>query len=325
MRLRSGMMLLAGQFVLLGVTLELLGRIVDPLGISYYPESARFFDRLIVEEPIGYRLPPNMDDRFWGVSVKTNSLGMRDREVNTPKPIGERRVMLIGDSGVFSLGVEYEDSIPAQLERALNQDATPGIRYRTLNMGVPSYNTEQQLTQLERLGLSLEPDCALLYFAANDIEPKMWVYEKRRNPLVNLAQRSYAASISFILARRLRMVAGGGNPELIQYSSFAEGNPRWQAIAKSLKSISERLKERGVPLLVVASGEDDEPHVKLLRDVANQDGFGFEQLEVLSSESEWSRNPEKFVNSPIDHHCNPLGCKVLATEFARLLENAEML
>jgi hypothetical protein len=53
--------------------------------------------------------------------------------------------MLIGHSVVLSLGFEYEESVPAQLERLLNKQAAPGTRYRTLNMGVPSYNAEQEL------------------------------------------------------------------------------------------------------------------------------------------------------------------------------------
>src|SRR5688572_25052962 len=55
------------------VALEAVERIVDPFGISYYPETARFFDRMILEEPIGYRLPPGMHERFWGTTVSVNS------------------------------------------------------------------------------------------------------------------------------------------------------------------------------------------------------------------------------------------------------------
>jgi hypothetical protein len=32
-------------------------------------------------------------------------------------------------------------------------------------------------------------------FSSNDVEPKMWVFERRDSPLVNLAQRSYALSL----------------------------------------------------------------------------------------------------------------------------------
>ena len=43
--------------------------------------------------------------------------------------------MMLGDSVVFSLGVEYEDSIPYHLERLLNDTHTGSRRYRTLEHG----------------------------------------------------------------------------------------------------------------------------------------------------------------------------------------------
>lgn len=318
---RTGLLALL-QLVLAGATLEILGRAIDPLGISYYPESARFFDRLIIGEPLGYRLPPGMSEEFWGVSVETNSIGLRDREVATPKPASERRVMMLGDSGVFSLGVEYEDSIPARLEGILNQSAPEGVHYRTLNMGVPSYNTEQELVQLEEVGLPLEPDVVILYFATNDIEPKMWVFEKRRNPLVDLAQRSYAASISYILFRRVSSLVFGLEPALIQYSSFAPDHPRWIAIEKSLTKMSRLLRDRSIPFIVFTAGEDSDPHLSLLRAVGDSEGFPVVRLSVLSKGSEWAANPAKFVNSAIDNHCNPVGCKLVAAEMARLISEA---
>lgn len=325
MRFDRTLALIAMQLVLLFATLEILGRVLDPLGISYYPESARFFDRLIRDEPLGYRLPPSMTDEFWGVEIRTNSIGMRDREVTIPKPATERRVMVLGDSGAFSLGVEYEDSIPAQLEDVLNEQASEGVRYRTLNMGVPSYNTEQQLSQLETLGLSLQPDLVVLYFSTNDIEPRMWVFEKRKNPLVNLAQRSYAASIGFILLRRAAALANGHGPELIQYSSFAPGNPRWLAIEASLSAIARHLSNRSIPFLVVTAGEEGDAHMVLLRRLGEASGFPVGRLDAVSKGSKWAANPEPFVNSPIDHHCNPRGCRLIAEDFARLMAAAGMM
>ena len=189
------LLFLVMQIVLIFVLTEILARILDPAGISYYPETASLLDQMIIEEPIGYRFPPNMSGRFHGVHVQTNSLGLRDREIPTIKSPAEYRILMMGDSVVFGMGVEFEDSIPFQLEHLLNQEAGQDRRYRTVNMGVPSYNTEQELIQLRDVGLSLEPDLVLLFFIPNDIEPKMWVFEKRRNPAADLAQRSYAASL----------------------------------------------------------------------------------------------------------------------------------
>ncbi len=113
------------QLLILFVVVELASRLVDPLGISFYPESAAYFDTLILEEPIGYRNAPGLEGEFWGAPVSINSLGMRDREVDAQPADHEFRVLLLGDSVPFGLGVSYEDSIPHRLEELLNESAKP--------------------------------------------------------------------------------------------------------------------------------------------------------------------------------------------------------
>jgi lysophospholipase L1-like esterase len=228
--------------------------------------------------------------------------------------------MLLGDSLVFSSGVAYEDSIPAQLERELNRQAPAGRHYRTLNMGVPSYNTEQELVQLETVGLGLEPDAVALYFATNDIEPRMWVYARRSNPLADWAQRSYAASIATVLWQRVRSRLGSPL-EPIHYADYAPGNPRWQAIDASLRRMAQLLRERRIPFLVVSAGPPDSVHMRLLRGVGAQAGFPVEQLDG-AIDPRWAADPARFVNSATDPHCNPAGCAILAEHLARLLAQA---
>ena len=138
------------QGVIVITVLEIIARVFNPLGISYYPETARYLDTLVLEEPIGYRNRPGLQDRFYGAPVVINALGLRDREVGEKAP-GEFRILVMGDSVPFGIGVRYEDSYPHQMEVLLNEQF-PGRRFRTLNLGVPSYNTEQELIQLKSLG-----------------------------------------------------------------------------------------------------------------------------------------------------------------------------
>ena len=119
------------------LALEIAGRIWDPLGISYYPETARFMDTLIQEEPIGYRLRPGLNATFWGSKVVVSSQGLREREVPAQPLPTEFRIVMLGDSFVFGLGVEYEQALPAQLDKLLNAQHNPGRTFRTINMGLP--------------------------------------------------------------------------------------------------------------------------------------------------------------------------------------------
>ena len=216
-----------------------------------YPETARFYDSLILDEPLGYRLPPGMRARFWDTDVKINQLGMRDREVPSQKELGERRVLLIGDSVVFGVGVDYRDSIPYRLEVALNSSSPPGRHYRTLNMGVPSYNTEQEFKQLQTVGVSLLPDIAVLIFLPNDIEQRMWVYEKRKNLINNLGTTKLRSLCDLPFSSPSAPVVGLTDVIDSVRTASGRGHPRWESIADSLRQMNRLLAGIHVPLVVV--------------------------------------------------------------------------
>lgn len=316
---------IAIQAVVVLALLEVAGRVLDPLGISYYPETARFYDDLVLEEPIGYRLPPDMRGRYWGTAVDTNALGLRDREI-TPKAPGEHRIMLLGDSVIFSLGVEYEDSIPFRLEQQLNALAPPGRRYRVLNMGVPSYNTEQERIQLETLGLSLEPDAVLLMFVPNDLEKKMWVYEARANPVANLAQRSYAASLLFVAARQAGRLLRAPRDEAPGEAGAPRRHPRWPATEAALGGIAGALAARDIPFLLVSRGAEEDSHLAELRAIAARAGLRFDVIDAEADPNRVERSQAAgLLVSATNSHCNPRGCEAIARSLARLLAANGML
>lgn len=309
------------QLLVTFALLELAGRLFDPLGISYYPETARFYDDLVLGEPLGYRLPANMRGRYWGTAVDTNSIGLRDREIG-PKAPGEYRVMLLGDSVIFSLGVEYEDSIPWRLEQMLNAAGPPERRYRVLNMGVPSYNTEQERIQLETLGFALQPDAVLLMFVPNDLEPKMSVYEKRKNKVADLAQRSYAASLLFVTARQVRQAVrrmGRSSRADDAPPVPAAQDPRWQATEAALAGIAATLAQKNIPFIVVSRGAEQEPHLAMLREIAARRGFVFDVLDAEADPHRTTEDPLGLLVSRTNSHCNARGCEAIARSLQRLL------
>lgn len=320
------------QVAIVAVLIEVVARVIDPLGISYYPETARYFDTLVLEEPIGYRNRPGLDAMFYGVPVKINALGMRDREVGD-KAAGEFRLLVLGDSVPFGIGVRYEDSFPHQIEVLVNERYSDAGRFRTLNLGVPSYNTEQQLIQLETLGLTLAPDAVMLLFSANDIEPKLWVLEKRSHWYVDLTQRSYAGSLLYVLWRNLRPAlvtlllpaahVGNALPENtgVALGGYRLDSPRWQAIERSLISIHTQLKTNGIPFVLFTN--DEFPHIiGMLETVARREGFPIVNLRI-EGDSRWAgQDTRLFRNSVVDGHPSPLGNRVLAT---LMVENLEQL
>lgn len=325
----AGFMLL--QLLVIVALLEIAARFFDPLGISYYPETARYLDTLIIEEPIGYRNRPGLEGQFYGAPVHINSLGMRDREV-PEKPAGEFRLMVLGDSVPFGIGVRYEDSFPRQLEMLLNE-RHPKRRFRTLNMGVPSYNTEQELIQLQSMGLALRSDAVLLLFSNNDIEPKRWVLDKRDKWYVDLTQRSYAGSLLYVFVRDLSarfsaFAAGSGMPpqrdnSRVALDHYRTDSPRWQAIDRSLTGINALCRAHRIPFVLFTN--DEVPYiVELLERVAQRERFPIVNLNHAGDPRWAGQDPRKFRNSVIDGHPSVLGNRMLATLMAEHLDHLKI-
>ena len=324
LRLRTIVSRLGVAAVIAGITLaalEVVCRILDPIGISYYPETARWLDTLVVKEPIGYWNRPGVSGNYFGAAVRINSLGLRGPEV-PPKTPDEFRVLMMGDSFPFGLGVADEHALPATLEARLRATAGPGTDIRVINMGVVSYNSEQELRQLEELGLGLKPDLVLLAFAVNDIEPVMWVFEKRRGLVVDMAQRSYAVSLLAFIARNVKF-------KLVGYSGIALGefradSPRWQVVDRCLSRMNAHCRDAGIPFVVFVYDDLVEPR-RLVKEVGLRETFPVLDLEPALKARLAGRNPKELMNSVVDSHPNVEGNRVWAELLVDALDRQSLL
>ncbi len=91
----------------------------------------------------------------------------RDAHKPKEKPWHRYRIVSIGDSCTYGLGVKKEAPYPRVLEQLLNQKA--GFhRYEVLNLGVAGYTSYLGLTQLRKLALRFRPDLVIASFGLND-------------------------------------------------------------------------------------------------------------------------------------------------------------
>jgi lysophospholipase L1-like esterase len=98
--------------------------------------------------------------------VRINTQGMRGDEI-APKRPATKRILVLGDSFVFGVGLREEESFPAALARASHGRTDAAVE--VLNGGVPGYNLFQEVRVLARRAAALAPDAIVLAFVENDL------------------------------------------------------------------------------------------------------------------------------------------------------------
>lgn len=101
-------------------------------------------------------------DPEFSTRVTHDSHGYRSTEIPRERTPGKTRVLVLGDSFAYGIGVEDDETFSARL---LRMDP----RLEVINTGVSGYGTSQQLLLLQEEGLAFSPDVVLVAFFWNDV------------------------------------------------------------------------------------------------------------------------------------------------------------
>jgi lysophospholipase L1-like esterase len=148
-----------------------VGALVTGLGVAEVVlrfKSERPHHYMTSDPILHHRLLPNATTRVRGVELTTNSLGLRDREIEPRKPSGVFRILMLGDSFTEGGGLTLEQSVAKQVEAMLGAARCPR-RFEVINGGVSSYSPILEYLFLERVGLPLDPDFVVLNFDMTDV------------------------------------------------------------------------------------------------------------------------------------------------------------
>jgi hypothetical protein len=111
-----------------------------------------------------HKVEGQIDSAAISFNVSTHD-GLRSPPIRSPEPA--LRVLAVGDSCTFGLGVEDSETWPVQLEASLRQR---GLDAEVINAGVPGYTAFQGQRWFEARGIDLKPDVLILSFGFNDRE-----------------------------------------------------------------------------------------------------------------------------------------------------------
>ncbi len=183
-------------------------------------------------DAIIYDLRPNIDVRFQGVPVRTNSCGMRGREIAIPKSENVFRIAMLGDSYVFGWGVEEDKSFVSLLEERLNEFTGGSPRVEVLNFGVPGYSTFQEVAAFNAIGKDFDPDLVLMYFIRNDFGLPFFI-------------KNFGDSAEIVPGTTFDQMSAEGDEQLVgekRSQMFKLLNPNHQ-----IRDIAHELDEQHIP------------------------------------------------------------------------------
>jgi hypothetical protein len=185
-------------------------------------------------------------------AIRINSWGFRGGEVAERPAEGVVRVAVVGDSETFGAALPEEHTLPGALAVALN--AQRPARYEVLNLGVPGYNTLQELRVVETKVPRLHPDVVVLYYVLNDAEltPRTVLLRSgglrssHLGLLVSYLSKAGWPADAQSLRRQLSIVD--------YYHSLHEGD-RFEATSRLILRMAELLQKGGMRFVLAIAPE----------------------------------------------------------------------
>lgn len=269
-----------------------------------------------------HELKKNYEGKWFGQTIKTNSLGFRDDERNLEKG-NKTRIFIVGDSVTFGMKMLQDKAFPQKLEVLLNQDEE---KYEVWNMGVSGYGTFEEL-QVIKDHLKYEPDLVILAFFQNDISnPPAFVFDKDKflsnHKFLSKIEKTSVGKISFfkMITKTIYNKEKRAEIKVYEQKMITEKDNE-----QALTDIINILEQQGTDLLII-----NIPYINAERPYTSPEKEAIERIrskaEVLDmlpayqeAGPEWSSKLRVSIQE--DSHPNNQGHQLLANKLYYYLKN----
>lgn len=161
----ANLALLAGSFALALGGAELVLRALYESDYEIHPRGLYSADPAVGYVPTpGFTGTFVRDEYAHGVTIGNSGLRGADPRPRRPETY---RIVCLGDSFTWGLGVGDAEAYPHLLEQRLSQ-RFPGVDLQVLNAGVPGYGTADELRFFESRLDELDPDLVVVQFLAEN-------------------------------------------------------------------------------------------------------------------------------------------------------------
>lgn len=123
---------------------------------------------ILIKDSILYIVPPRETFKSFGHKFSSNGFGFREREFSHEKPDGVYRILVLGDSMTFGVGIDSDHRYTNLLEEMLNLKSK-SKRYEVLNFGMGGYSTDQERDLLTAILKKVQFDLVIVGFFWNDL------------------------------------------------------------------------------------------------------------------------------------------------------------
>jgi lysophospholipase L1-like esterase len=146
-----------------------------------------------------YQMLPGAPNPFAKVNEFLNSSGFRGRDLSPQPTPGVRRIISVGDSTTFGVGVQDEENYTFRLAAQLRER---GLAAEVLNAGIPGTSLWQQRMLIEDRLLARRPDLVLLYTGPSfRMDQDVWREAQQGGLRLKILQRGLAHSRLYRLLR----------------------------------------------------------------------------------------------------------------------------
>ncbi len=289
-KLRNKILINIGTFLVMLLILFVVAEGISRIAFKYTKEGPTAVNLQIFEANDSYvwgHLPGAVDYHGYEnptPEIRINQFGFRDDKMSQTKPENTKRILALGDSFTFGMGVRHENIFTEKLQNFLGQKDQEN-NYEVVNMGAIGYTLDQELLLLKEKGLSLQPDAVIVnFFAGNDVTEfrrHEWVLDDNENLVKVIDTKHYVDDenrlrykgeeepvsyfANFIYTRwQILMKKLGFNKEegpTLTWPAFLEpddehGDPNlpeyWAKVEYTLTEMKRILDEKGIKMIVVA-------------------------------------------------------------------------
>lgn len=301
-----------------------------------------FFSEVILKEYGGG--PGHLKQSNEAIS---NTLGYRDVQHQLEKKEDVTRILILGDSFTYGVGVEeFENIYGRQLQKKLDSlEKNPEMKnkmknkYEVIILASPGYSTIDELKVLHDLGMKFKPDVVILGYVINDAEgpnsrkgfEKLFFHHFIRPYGLGrwLYQHSY---FYYLLESRLKNIIRSLNLEKQNHADYVRHlydpeNPFREVHSRALSLLIQLAQKDGSEVIILNFPQllpgEDYPYdfaTEYVREITSDNGAFF--LDLLPVYEKY--NTEEIRVSLFDGHINEKGHRITAEALFEFMQEKKI-